>query len=130
MANDPRVLLRAQAGRRGFGSLAVLPLLVEDDVVGVLTLYARETGFFDDEEMKLLNELAGDISFALDHIEKAERLDYLAYYDELTGFANRTLFHERLSQHLGAAALGKSRVAVAIMDIERFKTINDTLGRQ
>src|SRR5207245_11110295 len=66
----------------------------------------------------------------LDHIEKAERLDYLAYYDELTGFANRTLFHERLSQHLGAAALGKSRVAVAIMDIERFKTINDTLGRQ
>ena len=40
--------------------------------------------------MKLLTELAGDIAFAIDHIDKQERLDYLAYYDALTGLANRT----------------------------------------
>ena len=40
--------------------------------------------------MKLLTELAGDIAFAIDHIEKQERLDYLAYYDVLTGLANRS----------------------------------------
>jgi len=42
--------------------------------------------------MQLLLELAGDISFALDHIDKSERITYLAYYDPLTGLANATLF--------------------------------------
>jgi len=53
--------------------------------------------------MRLLLELAGDIGFAIDHIEKAERLNYLAYYDPLTGLANATLFRERLARFMDAA---------------------------
>jgi len=45
-----------------------------------------------------LTELAGDITFAIDHIDKQERLNYLAYYDVLTGLANRNLFFERVGQ--------------------------------
>src|SRR5438128_5365275 len=130
MAKDPRVLLRKEASVRGFHSLVVLPLLVSEEVVGVLALYATEIGFFDDEEMKLLIELSGDISFALDHIAKAERLDYLAYYDSLTGLANRSLFHARLVQYVSAAQSEKSKLAVAVVDVDRFKIINDSLGRQ
>src|SRR6266853_2842208 len=130
MAKDPRILLRKEASERGFHSLVVLPLVVSEEAVAVLALYATEVGFFDEEEMKLLIELSGDISFALDHIAKAERLDYLAYYDSLTGLANRSLFHERLAQYVSAAQSDKSRLAVAIMDVDRFKTINDSLGRQ
>ena len=130
MAKDPRVLLRKEASERGFHSLVVLPLVVSDEAVGVLALYATEVGFFDEEEMKLLIELSGDISFALDHIAKAEKLDYLAYYDSLTGLANRSLFHERLVQYLSAAQTEKSRLAVAVVDVDRFKIINDSLGRQ
>src|SRR5438552_701108 len=130
MATDPRVLLRKEASERGFHSLVVLPLLVSEEAVAVLALYAAEVGFFDDEEMKLLLELAGDISFALDHIAKAEKLDYLAYYDSLTGLANRTLFHERLVQYVIAAQPEKSRLAIAVVDVDRFKIINDSLGRQ
>src|SRR3989442_12270449 len=103
MAKALRVLLRKEGSVRGFHSLGVLPLLVSEEGVGVLALYATEVGFFDDEEMKLLIELSGDISFALDHIAKAEKLDYLAYYDSLTGLANRSLFHERLVQYVSAA---------------------------
>src|SRR4029079_2745233 len=84
---------------------------------------------FDDAEMKLLHELAGDIAFALDHIEKASRLDYLAYYDQLTGLANRVLFHERLTQFVQAAASSERKIAVAVADIERFRMVNDSLGR-
>src|SRR5207245_2292440 len=122
--------VRKEASVRGFHSLVVLPLLVSDEAVGVLALYATEVGFFDEEEMKLLIELAGDISFALDHIPKAEKLDYLAYYDSLTGLANRSLFHERLVQYVSAAQSEKSRLAVAVVDVDRFKIINDSLGRQ
>ncbi len=130
MAKDPRVLLHKEALKREFHSLVILPLLVSEEVVGVLALYATEVGFFDEEEMKLLLELSGDISFALDHIAKAEKLDYLAYYDSLTGLANRSLFHERLVQYLNAAQNEKNKLAVAVMDVDRFKIINDSLGRQ
>ncbi len=130
MAKDPRILLRKEASERGFHSLVVLPLVVSEEAVAVLALYATEVGFFDEEEMKLLIELSGDISFALDHIAKAEKLDYLAYYDSLTGLANRSLFHERLVQYVSAAQSEKSGLAVAVVDVDRFKIINDSLGRQ
>jgi PAS domain S-box-containing protein/diguanylate cyclase (GGDEF)-like protein len=130
MTQDPRISLRKEARERGFHSLAILPLLIDGDAVGVLALYASEVGFFDEDEMKLLHELAGDISFALDHIEKANKLAYLAYYDTLTGLANRTLFHERLNQYVHAAKRRQGKLALVLADVERFKTINDSLGRQ
>jgi diguanylate cyclase (GGDEF)-like protein len=130
MKNDPRRLMRRELDERGINSLAVLPLLVGDEAVGALAFYAADIGFFDAEEMRLLAELAGHVSFALEHIEKAERLDYISYYDPLTGVPNRTLFHERLKLQLEEAASGNEKVALQIVDIERFKTINDTLGRQ
>ena len=130
MARDPRISLRKKALERGFHSLAMLPLLVGGEAVGVLALYAGEVGFFDDQEMKLLQELAGDIGFALDHIEKAQKLDYLAYYDSLTGLANRTLFHERLGQYARAAQQRDGKLALVLANVERFKAINDSLGRQ
>jgi diguanylate cyclase (GGDEF)-like protein len=95
----------------------------------VLTLYAPERNFFDDDELKLLNELSADISFALTFIAKDETVNYLAYYDALTGLANRTLLFDRLGQYIRAAQREQSMAAVVLADIERFHVINDTLGR-
>src|SRR5580692_5371598 len=79
--------------------------------------------------MKLLTELAGDIGFAVDHIDTQERFDYLAYYDALTGLANRNLFIDRLAQHMRSAAASGRQLALFLVDLERFKNINDTLGQ-
>ena len=128
--NDPQRLMRKELDERGINSLAVIPLIVGDEAVGALALYAADVGFFDDEEMRLLAELAGHVSLALDRIDKAEKLDYLSYYDPLTGAPNRTLFHERLKLQLEDATREHGKLALLIVDIERFKTINDTLGRQ
>ena len=127
--HDPRVLFGAQYAEAGVRSMAVLPLLVSDEAVGVLALYASEIKFFHEEELKLLAELAGDIAFAINHIDKQARLDYLAYYDELTGLANRSLFLDRVTQYLRSAASGGHKLAVFLLDLERFKNINDSLGR-
>src|SRR5207344_3087961 len=128
VANDPQRMLKKELAERGINSLAIIPLIVGGEAVGVVALYAAETGFFDDEEMKLLGELAGDISFALDHIEKSEKLDYVAYYDVLTGLANRALFNERLTQRVRIAGR-EHGLALVLLDIERFRTVNDSLGR-
>jgi diguanylate cyclase (GGDEF)-like protein len=130
MTVDPRVALTEVAAERGFRALAMLPLLASGEVNGVIALYADEVGFFDAEEMKLLLELAGDIAFGLDHIAKEERLHYLAYYDTLTGLANRTLFRELLAEFVEQANLEPRKFAVVFVDVDAFKTINDSLGRQ
>ena len=130
VTSDPQRLMKRELEQRGINSLAVLPLVVADQAVGVLALYSTEAGFFDDQEMRLLLELAGDTAFALDHIEKEERISYLAYYDALTGLANRSLLLERLGQQIAAAGAADGKLALVIVNLERFKTVNDTLGRQ
>ena len=127
--NDPQVLFSAQYIKAGVQSMAVFPLIVSNEAVGVLALYANETEFFKDEELKLLSELAGDVAFAIDHIGKQERLNYLAYYDVLTGLANRSLFLERVAQSIRSAVRGGDKLALFLIDLERFKNINDSLGR-
>ena len=77
-----------------------------------------------------LRELAGDVAYALRHIEKERKLNYLSYYDQLTGFPNRALFHERLKLQLENAARKGERISLQIIDVERFKSVNDSLGRQ
>jgi len=85
---------------------------------------------FDEAELRLLLEMVSNMAFALDHIAKEERLNYLAMYDSLTGLANRTLFLERLDQFIHAASPMGNKVAVVLADIERFRTVNESLGRQ
>ncbi len=57
-----------------------------------------------------------------------ERLAHLAHHDALTGLPNRTLLYERLSQALLFARRHSSSVAVLYLDLDRFKSVNDTLG--
>ena len=122
--------LRAEALSRGYRSVVVFPLIVEERPVGVFCLYAPEPNAFDEEEMRLLVEMAGDISFALDHLKKEEQLNYLAYFDALTGLPNRALFWDRLDQRVGTARRDQQAFSVIMLDIERFSAVNETLGRQ
>ncbi len=120
---------RTEALARNYRSVTVFPLVVQGNPRGVFVLYSSEPDFFDEQEMKLLTEMAGDISFALDHIEKEEKLNYLAYFDAVTGLPNRELFHDRLEQRVSAAHSEGKTFFVIILDIERLRVINDTLGR-
>lgn len=120
---------RAELLAQGHRASGYFPLALQGQPRGILALFSGEVDVFDEQETQLLTELAVDISFALDHIEKLERLEYLAYYDVLTGLANRTLFLQRVSQHLLDATAGEHLVALFLFDVERFKNINDSLGQ-
>jgi diguanylate cyclase (GGDEF)-like protein len=121
--------LRDEALKRGYRSVAVFPLLLDQRPVGVFALHASEPDFFDAQEMKLLIEMANDISFALDHIAKGEKLNYLAYYDALTGLPNRTLFCDRVDNFIRSHAERQESVAVITFNVERLHFVNDSLGR-
>ena len=81
-----------------------------------------------DEKGQLLHQLgiAEDITAR----KKAqERLNYLAYYDELTGLANRRLLVDRIASAISGHAQRGDGFALVLVNVERFKTVNDSLGR-
>ncbi len=127
--SDPEVVAPELHVRYGIHSMAMLPLLIEGKAEGLMILYAAEGEFFHDEEIALLTQLAGDIALAMDHLDKSERLVFLAYYDALTGLANRRMFLERVGQYARSAGSEGSQLALLLFDLERFKNINDSLGR-
>jgi diguanylate cyclase (GGDEF)-like protein/PAS domain S-box-containing protein len=127
---DPLILDKGLGEEQGVRSVGVLPIALGGKAVAALGLHAAEADAFDEQEQRLLQELAGDIAFGLDHIEKEEKVRHLAYYDQLTGLANRTLLLERLAQQLSAARGAGEGLALVIVNLERFKIVNDSLGRQ
>jgi len=126
---DTAPVFGAMHARSGIRSIAGLPLVVADKAIGVFMLYTSKPEFFDAAGMLLLAELAANVAFAIAYIENQERLDRFAYYDALTGLANRNLFIDRLTQHLISAAGGGHKLAVFLIDLERFRKFNDSLGR-
>ncbi len=71
--------------------------------------------------------LFADISERKEH---EERIDYLARHDALTGLANRRLLDDRMGKLLSSARKGDQGVALLLIDLDRFKQVNDSLGHQ
>ncbi len=128
VAEDAR--FRQQMIQHGLRSAAIFPLRSAGELDSFFCLFGAEPDFFDGEEVKLLGEVSNNLSFALDHIGKSERLEFLAYHDGLTGLPNRDLFLDRAGQQLVAGRRDGRKVGVVIVDLGRFRQINETLGRQ
>lgn len=126
---------RAEALRRGHASAASFPLRVDGQVVGALSVYAREPDAFDEEEMRLLTEAATDLAFGLaslrtraKHEQANETIKRMAYYDGLTGLPNHVQFEECLRHSLTEANARGQSLALLLLDLDRFREINDALG--
>ena len=126
----PAGKLRQEALDRGCRSTVCVPVTMEDSVVALFVLFAPGIGFFDQDEMALLNEMAADISLALQSIRRQERLSYIAYHDELTGLPNRLFFTERLKQALLVARQEGRQMALVLSDVRRLRHVNESYGRR
>jgi len=103
---------REVEGRRKDGSVFPLELSVNEVQFGGRRLF---TGVLRDITDRKLTE---------------ERLKYLAHYDAVTGLPNRVLFMDRLNQTLARFPWHSRGAAVAFLDLDRFKPINDSLGHE
>jgi len=61
----------------------------------------------------------------LDH---KSRLDYMVFHDNLTGLANRSMFYDRINKSLGTAKIANQTLGILLVDLDRFKNINESLG--
>lgn len=70
----------------------------------------------------------GTVRDITEHKDAEKKIHQFAYFDPLTKLPNRRLFDDRLQQHLNQASRTKKRLALLFIDIDRFKTVNDTYG--
>ena len=130
VANAPDFPHKDDLLRSGLASFAALPLTVDGKPRYLLTFFSSQPGVFDGEETRLLGELADNLSFALNHIGTSQRLHFLAHHDGLTGLPNRDFLLERAAQLIGSCRREGKKLAVVLVDIERFRHVNETLGRR
>jgi diguanylate cyclase (GGDEF)-like protein len=127
--------LVSRAARAGLGSMLAVPLLARERSWGVLDVYRIEPGPWSEPDVLaawLFADVAASfVAMAADHdlarITRHE-LEHRASHDHLTGLPNRALLFDRLEHALGTATRYRRAVAVLFVDIDRFKSINDTLG--
>ncbi len=101
---------------------------VDDESLGVQALDAGAQDYLVKSAVTG-RELVRAIRYAVERKRSEERLMFLAYHDQVTGLANRTLLKERLGPALLRAQRASTRVAVLYLGLDRFKAFNEALGR-
>ena len=122
-------------GRMADESVEFLPVLDDGNFVGLISqdslleaLFQREHALL--EEIHRLNKLLKIKHERLSKgSKKQQRLDYINHFDVLTKLPNRTLFTDRLQQALTHAQRNNQMLAIMFLDLDNFKTVNDTMGQ-
>lgn len=126
---------RDKAKHYGFQSSIAIPLSSSTGIFGALTIYAAEPFVFTTDEVKLLEELANDLAYGMDtlrtrveHKRNEEKIAFMAYHDALTQLPNRVLLRELFNQLSVKAKRQHQTLVLALLDIDNFRHINETLG--
>lgn len=125
----PPVALREELLEVGLRSMVALPLVVDGVRVGALALGSREAHVVGDEELRLLQDIAANMSFALRYLQQEDKAQYLTSFDPLTGLAKRALFCHRLDQRLRNRTVLESAPSVVAFDVMHLSKVNDSFGR-
>lgn len=105
-----------------------VPIMANDEVLAVLEFFRRAPTKEDSRVVRLFATVADQLGTIIQRKRAEERLHHMAHYDHLTGLPNRVLFTDRLSQAMVDAQRHRRVVGVIFLDLDRFKTINDSLG--
>ena len=111
--------------------------ILRGDVFRGLFVNRRRSGelYYEEKAISPIRGSGGEITHFVstgkdvtERMQVQQRLDYLANHDTLTGLPNRTLFMDRLEQALIRATRQRGGLALLCLDIDRFKSVNDTYG--
>ena len=130
MAPDPSLhrleSARAEGVRGGF----CFPILVGGAVHSVMEFYSRAAWRPNTEMEQAISAIGAQIGQFIERVRAQEALRHQALHDALTGLPNRTLLQDRLDHALQTAQREQGVLSLLLMDLNRFKEINDTLGHQ
>jgi len=110
-------------------NLMATPIIAQGEVRGVILVADHRAGRpFRESDLGMLNLFAGQAAVALDNLSLYDRLERDATTDHLTGLANRRSFRHTLANEVDRAERYGHRLSLLLLDIDHFKTINDSFG--
>jgi diguanylate cyclase (GGDEF)-like protein len=105
-----------------------VPLASDGEQLGYLVAYARSGDALGEEALAELESLAARAGPAIDNARRFREARQLADLDALTGLHNRRYFHETLSREVARASRYQRELALIVLDLDDFKSINDRIG--
>ena len=113
-----------------FGAIRcfVLPIVWRTEVSGALVIGVGNQKAISDELIEQARDLGNRVGVALAAQAREAQLVFRAHHDDLTGLPNRALLLERLQQELVHARRAGNQLALLFLDLDRFKSVNDTMG--
>jgi len=124
-SNFPRAAEAAEAGIRG---AFAFPILAGPQTEGVLEFFSYREMRSDDGVLHLMTQIGTQLGRLIERTRAQERIAHQATHDALTGLPSRVLFQDRLSHALRRRRNAKTSIAVCFIDLDRFKSVNDTFG--
>jgi diguanylate cyclase (GGDEF)-like protein len=111
------------------GSIAIAPITLDGEIVGSINQADKDAMRFDPGiDTSLLEQLALKVSLCLSNVTAHEQLKFLAFHDPLTGLLNRGVMEKILEREFLRSKRYHIDLAVIFLDLDDFKTINDTFG--
>lgn len=114
---------------QGVQSALMVPMNTKDGLFGMFGLdLVRTYKSWSDEEIAAIGLLAGNVCSLLQRQKAEQKIDRLAFFDTLTGLANRSLIRERIRQSLRSSQRSSLYNALIVIDLDRFKSLNEEYG--
>ena len=112
----------------GVSHCLVIPIIWRNEVDGALLVGLADQKDINNELIEQVRDLGNRVGVALAAHTREAQLEYRAHHDDLTGLPNRALLRERLQQELAHARRDGSQLALLFLDLDRFKSVNDSMG--
>jgi len=125
---DPNFPRAPQAAKAGLHAGFAFPVVVRSDVVAVLEFFCPESRTMSTSFLQAMATIGSQLGRVIEREMAEGQLTHQATHDALTGLPNRTLLLDRLEAALARSENGGQSVDVLFLDLDDFKTINDSLG--
>ena len=112
-------------------SLLLAPVMLDGEVIGAICVSSTSRRNWDDDEIGFVVTAALMVALAAEASQRQQaetKIEQLAWYDPLTGLPNRHMLGENLRDAIMTCSARRRRLAVMMIDLDRFKEINNTLG--
>jgi diguanylate cyclase (GGDEF)-like protein len=123
------VAAKKLAGKAELGACWSEPIRsTKGEVIGTFAIYHRKAHYPTEANLAVIEKTAGLASIAIEKRQAEAKLDHIAHYDVLTDLPNRVLLADRLSHAMVQCQRRNQSLAVAYLDLDGFKVVNDTYG--
>lgn len=128
VVSDADILRALMASKEGLHAAFCFPIQADGVVQGVMEFFSREVRQPDPALVEAIAATGNQIGRYLERRQTERSLEYQASHDALTDLPNRALMQERLQRALFVAHGGNKPLALFLLDLDRFKQVNDTFG--